>query len=142
MVSNKKATGRAMSTPAGLAIGLAASISVTLLCAAMVTYLVLSENMSENTIGYWVMAILIVSSALGSLIASTMIKRRWMVMCLGAGGMYFLSLLAITALFFGGQYQGIGVTALMILSGSGAVGLLGLRQGKSSSFKHKKYRSR
>ena len=36
-------------------------------------------------------------------------------MCLAAGGGYYLCLLAITALFFGGQYQGVGVTALMVL---------------------------
>lgn len=131
-----------MSMPAGLAIGLAASLSITLLCTALIANLILSEKMNEAALGYGAMAILLLSSGAGSLIASVLIKHRWLLVSLGAGGIYFLTLLAITALFFGGQYQGIGVTALMILAGSGTVGLLGLKQGKRHSFKRKKYRSR
>lgn len=131
-----------MSMPAGLAIGLAASLSITLLCTALIANLILSEKMNEAALGYGAMAILLLSSGAGSLIASVLIKHRWLLVSLGAGGIYFLTLLAITALFFGGQYQGIGVTALMILAGSGTVGLLGLKQWKRHSFKRKKYRSR
>ena len=142
MVSTKKVTGKAASFPVGLAVGLAVSMGITLMSAALLTHLVLSEKMSENAIGYGAMVILLIAAAVGAWIAAVLVKHRWMVVCLGAGGSYFLTLLAITALFFGGQYQGVGVTALLILGGSGGVGLLGLRQGKKVSFKRKKYRSR
>ena len=131
-----------MTMPVGLAIGAACSIVITLLCAAWLTHLVLSEKMDVTAIGYAVMAILLISAAVGSLIAAALIKHRWMVVCLGAGGIYFLTLLAMNALFFGGQYQGIGVTALAILGGSGAVGFIGLKQGSGSKMKRKKFRSR
>jgi putative membrane protein (TIGR04086 family) len=142
MVSNKKVTGKAMPMVAGLAVGVALSIGITMVLAGLTAHFVLSETISENAIGYAAMAALYLSAALGSLIAARMIKRRRMVVCLATGGIYFLTLLGMTALFFGGQYQGIGVTALVVLGGSGTIGLLGLRQGKGRGIKHKKIRSR
>jgi hypothetical protein len=40
-----------------------------------------------------------------------------------------LMLVALTALFFGGQYTGIWVTMLLILGGSGTTALLGMGKG-------------
>lgn len=142
MVSNKKVTGKALSMPAGLGLGLAVSVVLTIVIAVVITYLLLGEKIPESAIGYGSMAILLLSSALGALIAAGTVKRRWMVVCLAAGGLYFLTLLGITAMFFGGQYQGMGVSALLILAGSGAVGLLGLRGERGVGKRHKKYRPR
>ncbi len=33
---------------------------------------------------------------------------------------------------FGGQYSAVGTTALLVLAGSGAAALLGLRQGRGA----------
>ena len=52
--------------------------------------------------------------------------------CLLAGGIYWLTLLAITALFFGGQYHGIAATGATILAGCGTICLLGIRSKKGS----------
>lgn len=142
MVINKKVTGKARSMPAGLAVGLAVSLLLTLMGTALAANLILSEKLAESAIGYIAIIVLLIAGAAGAWIAGAMVKRRWMVVCLGAGGVYYLALLGITALFFGGQYQGMGVTALAILGGCGAVGLLGLRGENSSGKRHKKYRSR
>lgn len=142
MVVNKKVTGKSKPMAVGLTMGTAISLAVTLLGAAVMANLVLSEKLAEEAIGYGAMVILLLASTLGAWISAGLVKRRWMVVCLGAGGCYYLMLLSITALFFGGQYQGMGVTALLVLGGCGAVGLLGLRGDKSGRKKAKKYRFR
>ena len=142
MVVNKKVTGKSKPIAAGLAAGTAISLAVTLLGAAIIANLVLSEKIEAQSIGYGAAVILLAASALGAWISSVLVKRRWMLICLGAGGSYYLMLLAITALFFGGQYQGMGVTALLVLGGCGAVGLLGLRGEKQGGKRTRKYRFR
>ena len=142
MVVNQKVSGRSKPMAVGLAIGTIISLIVTLLGACIIANLVLSGKMVAETIGYGAMLIVLFASALGAWISAGLIKRRWMVVCLGTGGSYYLVLLAITALFFGGQYQGMGVTALLVLGGCGAVGLLGLRGEKTRSKKVRKYQFR
>lgn len=142
MVVNRKVTGKAVSMPLGLGIGLAVCIALTLIGAAISASLILNERIGEGAIGYCAIVTLLLSSAAGSWLSAVLVKRRWMIVCMAVGGVYFLTLLGITALFFGGQYQGIGVTALMILGGSGSVGLLGLRTGSGEKKRRRKYRSR
>ena len=140
MVINKKVTGKAKSIAVGLAIGTIISLSLTLIGAAVTANLVLSEKIPVEAVGYAVTMILAVSSAAGSWIGAVLVKHRWMMICIGVGGIYYLSLLAITALFFGGQYQAIGVTALLIFGVCGAVGLLKLSKDGSKRNKSRKYR--
>lgn len=142
MVINKKVTGKAMSMTVGFATGLAASLTLTLIGTAIVANMILSEKIGESAIGYGAIAILLAASAVGAWLAALLIKRRWMLVCLGAGGIYYLTLLGITAMFFGGQYQGMGVTALVVIGGCGAVGLLGLKGERSGNKRRKKYRHR
>ena len=47
---------------------------------------------------------------------------------MGSGLLFWATLIAITALFFGGQYDGMLVTGLVILAASGIVALTGLRR--------------
>ena len=54
-----------------------------------------------------------------------------------SGLVYFVTLLAITALFFGGQYEAVGVTGLLVFGASTAVGLLKTQGGKLGSGKKK-----
>ena len=56
-----------------------------------------------------------------------------MQMCLLTGVCYYLALLAMTALFFGGQYSALGVTALAVLAGSGGAALLSILTEKSKN---------
>lgn len=140
MTVNQRVTGKARSIPAGLGIGLGVSMALTLVGAAVTANLAMSETISENTIGYSAMIILLLSAAAGSWVAAMMAKRRWMPVCIGAGGMYYLTLLAINSMFFGGQYSGIGVTALVILGGCGAIGLLGLRRRAGNKGRKRRFR--
>ena len=127
----QKGSGRAMSMPGGIAFGEAVSLTVTLLGAALLAKLVESEKMAEENIGYGVMVILVLASFAGAAVASRKIKHQHLLVCSSAGVVYMASLLAMTALFFGGQYSGVGVTALLVLCGTGlAVFAAGPREGK------------
>lgn len=142
MVVNKKVTGKAKSMAVGLALGTAASLAVTVLGAAVTANMILSEKIATEAVGYAALFILLIAAVVGALVSKALIKRRRMLVCIGAGGIYYLSLLAITAVFFGGQYHGMGVTALVVFGGCGAVSLLGLRGEKKGKFSRKKYRFR
>lgn len=129
MTVNRKVTGTASSMPVGLALGLACSLSITCAGAGIWAALTGRQTLDENTIGYCAMALILLSSVAGPSVAVRRIKRRRAFVCGISGALYFGALLSMTALFFGGQYQGVGVTALLILAGSVLVAMLGLRQG-------------
>ena len=132
MVINQKVTGKASSMPAGIGIGTVASIGITLLFSLITAWLMDKEMLPENTIGYCAIVTLLCASAAGSGIASSMIKRRRLLMCGISGIVYYLCLICATALFFGGEYTGMGVTALAVLGGCIGVGVLGTGRKRRS----------
>lgn len=138
MVANVKPTGKAMSMPAGLALGGAVSLGMTILAAAGIALLAEREILPEGSIGYAVMVLLLLAAAAGGIVANGKIKRRKLLVSGLSAAIYYGELLAITALFFGGQYQGMGVTALMVLAGA-ALPLLLARQGRGEG-KRKRYK--
>lgn len=141
MVINQKVTGRAMSMPAGIAVGILVSLFITLAGAFLLGWLIDRETMTVNNIGYGSMVILLSASALGAMVAKNRIKHRALVVCLLSGTGYYLALLSITALFFGGQFQGMGVTLALVLAGAGGAGLLSLNKKKSITKGYRKLRT-
>lgn len=125
-----KATGRALSMPAGLAVGGLTSLGITLAGSGVLAWLIHRERMEMENVGYGILGMLLLASFLGAMTAWRKIRRRRMLVCAASGAVYLGLLLAIPALFFGGQYGGVWVTALLVLGGSLAAGLLGLRQGR------------
>lgn len=133
MVKNQNYSGRAMTFPAGVLMGAAISLLWSILAAALVGLLIDREMLAHTAIGYGGMLILLTASILGSLLAWKKIKHRRALVCLTTGGAYYLMLLGLTALFFGGQYEAVGVTGILIFAGSATVILAGLRKGSSHS---------
>lgn len=111
----------------GLAVGWAVSMMLTLLLSMLAGLLIYNERFPETAVGYTAMAAVLLSSSLGATAAVKRIKRRRAYVCALSGALYYASLLAVTALFFGGQYSGMGVTALLVIAGCGSVILMGLR---------------
>lgn len=122
---NQKVTGRASSIPAGLAIGGAISLVITIVGAMIGAWLMGYEKLQEQQIGYCAMIILLGSAFIGAWTAAGKIKHRRLFVCFSSGAVYFCTLLAVTALFFGGQYQAVGVTALVVLAGSISAAFMG-----------------
>lgn len=140
MKNKLRSGGKASTIPAGLAIGGVVSVVLTLLGASLIAYLMLSERIAENTVGYGVMGILIVSTTVGCLVALARIQRQKLLVSVGMGVVYGVLLLMMNALFFGGQYEGVGVTWVLILGTSATVGItMASRQGGKRSGKRKAF---
>ncbi len=104
--------------PGALMLGAAAALAWSILCAVITAKLVESERLGFGTIGYAAMIIHLTAAILAAWIAWHRARKNRLTVCLGAGGIYYLTLLGITALFFGGIYTGMGTTALMVVAGS------------------------
>lgn len=138
MVANRKVTGKAKSVPAGLALALGISMGITLFGSLIMAILLDSQTIQESGVGYGIMLLLLLSSAAGAFTAAKSIKRQMLPMSMLSGLCYYAMLLAITALFFGGQYQGMGVTALVVMAGC-CVTAIALVKGKGTGTKvHRK----
>ncbi len=139
---NRATLGGSAGMALHIAMGLVLSLGLTAAVCCLSAYLVSSGKMSESAIGYGAAAALLISSAGGAMLSAAKIGQHRMPVCLISGAVYFLSLLCCTALFFEGRFEGVGISALLILGGSGAAGLVGLRQKRSRRPKLKKYASR
>lgn len=131
-MTNQKLTGRAKSMPVGLTLGAVGSLAITLILAIVGAKLVDSGVVTEGAIGYIAMVTLFLASFTGAVIAVGSIKRQKLMVCGLAALIYYCVLLSMTALCFGGQYQGMGVTALMVLCGGGIAAMTVMRQGRGA----------
>jgi len=138
MVRNQKVSGTAMSVPVGVGVGIGAAILLTILGTLIVAWLINQETMPRTGIGYGAMVTLAISSVAGAWTAATLVKHQRLLVCMATGGVYLLTLLGLTAFCFGGQYQGVIPTALLVLGGSMAAALIGIPgQGNRTSGRHK-----
>lgn len=137
MAVNRKVTGKALSVPGGLFLGVGVSMALTLLISVILASLVNSEKLPWERIGYGIMGMVYISALIGALIAGAAVKHQRLLVYLLSGAVYWLTLLSLTALFFGGQYYGLGVTALVVFGGCGTVCLLGMR-GEKKGLKRKR----
>lgn len=142
MGNNQRLSGRADSIPVGLAVGTISSILLTLACTTILAKMVDKGKIQWENIGYGIMVQTMVSSFVGAKIAYMRVKRQRLLICLLSGAIYYSVLIAIAAVFFGGQYDGMAVTALLVLAGCTSASLLGLRFGKTGQHKIKKIRHR
>lgn len=134
----RKMTGRAASIPAGLAIGALVSMLATIIVTAVGAHLIMSEVLPQEQIGYCSIAALLCGAILGAVTAAGKVKHRKLLVCLLSGLVYYCVLLAVTALFFGGQYQGMGVTFVTVCLGCAAAALLTSREKKSKTPQRRK----
>lgn len=126
-----KRSNAAWSIPGGVAVGLSVSMAIMLLCSALLAWLIVTQKMDISSIGYGCGMILIFSSAVGAWLTTTKVKVKQLLITGIFAGCYYLLLLGMTALLFGGQYQGMGVTAICVFLGAGGTLLLTLVPNKS-----------
>ena len=140
MYGKKRGSGTAMSVPAGLGIGLLVSLVITIAGSAVAAWMIASEKIGEGSSGYAVMVIQALAVGLGALSAVYLIKKQRLQVCMFTGVIYYLSLLAMTALFFGGQYQGMGVSAIIVAGICTLVAFLPTKNGRASGKRKRAYR--
>lgn len=138
MVMNRKVTGRAMSIPGGVGTGVGIAVAVSLIGALVMAWLVNGMYLPESGFGYGAMVVLLLASLTGAWTAAALVKHQRLIVCLATGGVYLLLLLGLTAFCFGGQYQGVVPTVLLVAGGSGCAALLGnMGQGNRTPRRHK-----
>ena len=140
-MKEKKGSAYAMSMPGGLTLGGCSAMLMTLLLSGILAELVAHEVIPEDGIGWGIMGILVLSGFTGAMAAWIKIKHRKLLVCMGAGAVYMGLLLCVTALFFGGQYDAVWETGLLILAGAGAAAVLGPLPGRRTSGKGRKIRA-
>ena len=109
---------------------------------AVTAYLEEKSVIRDTGVGYCAMVTLLLSALLGAMTAAGKIKRQRLVVCMVSGLCYFLMLICMTALFFGGQYSGVGVSALLIAGASAAAAFLKNPGRKSTSVRKRKIKNR
>jgi hypothetical protein len=138
MVVNQKVTGRASSVPAGLATGALTGLAITLIISYLAAFMASRELLDRDMFGYCAMAVLILASFVSAKVAVAKIKKMPLQMAAASGLVLYVLLLSMTALFFGGQYDALGVTLVLGLIGSGAGGILASGKPKRRKQKYHK----
>lgn len=125
-----------------LLTGAVVSILVTLVASAACAALVSKEVIAEQTIAYFAIAVLLLASIAGAKAGSLKMKEKKLAVCLMIGLIYACLLLSATAMFFDGQYQAVGVSLIVILSGSVLAVLLRVKHEKKLKKRGSKKRRR
>ena len=115
-------------------VGLVCAIVATLALTWLFAWLMQAEKIGEGKAGLCVAAILTIASFLGAMVAASAADRDRLLSCALSGLCYLIVLLSTNALFFGGQYTGVGVTLLLTMGPSLGAALLGLF-GKKNKYK-------
>jgi len=111
-------TGKIKTVPAGLAIAASASMITTLIFTAMIANFLNTEKITWEQAGYWIMGMLFAASFIGGKVGISAIGHQQFMISAMTGFVYWGMLLCITALFFGGLFDAVGVTAGIIGAGS------------------------
>ena len=109
------------------------NIVITVSLGAIFAKLVDAEKMAWENIGYGIAGLILLASFCGAATAFSKIRRQRLAVCFGSGALYLGILLGTTALFFGGQYEAVGVTAALVFGGCAIAALPksgGRRPGK------------
>ena len=125
-----KKNGKVSSMPAGIGTGVGTSMIWTILWVGIAGKLLDAELLKMERIGYASLLILFSSGWLGSKLALHRVRKQKIMVCAATAAGYYLVLLAVTAVFFGGLYQSMGVTAMVVCCGS-VLALLGENRRKS-----------
>jgi len=125
--ASMKSNGRMLPMPKGLAIGLIYAAIWTAVNVAVVAYLFAEEILVFESIGYFIVFILMSSSYLCSKVSYAKTGRKQMLVCICAATGYLLTLIMINVLFFGCKFEAVGVTLMCVFGGS-ALSLLGRRR--------------
>ena len=141
MTTQQKHGGRTASLPTGLAVGAAVSIGVTIMICVVGAILISAELVPQDQIGYCTLTALVAATIFGGLAACGKVQRQKLMVCLLSAAVYYLLLVGVTITFFGGNFQGLGVTGAVVFLGSVATILLATgkkKQGRGA--RRKKFR--
>ena len=103
------------------------SLVLTVVLSGMFSLALEKNWLAFEESGYAVMILLLFVTITGGIVAANRIKHQILAVCAASGAVYFIMLLSITALFYGGQYCAVGETAAIVVMGTGIAALLCLK---------------
>ena len=125
--------------PAGIAIGSASALVMTLAGTMVLTAMITGEKIQQEQMVYGAAGVILLSSFLNAWITAGITGGKRLICALISASVYMLTLLCMTALFFEGIYADIGVTSLLIFGAAIAAALVGPKR-KDAHYRSKKYR--
>lgn len=125
-----------------LALGAAVCIGVTVLCTAVGAAMISSGTIPESAMGYGALGILTLSSMAGALTGGWKVQEKRLYLCLLVAALYVALLLAMTATFFGGQYEGVGLSVIMAVLGAFGAAIVGQGRGNGRNLRKSKIKHR
>lgn len=117
-----------MSVPGGLLTAGMISMGITVTISLIIANQLNTERITWEQAGYWIMGMLFLASFSGATSAYCTIKRQRLTVSVMSGTVYWVLLLCVTALFFGGNYEAVPETAAIIIAGSGCAAMVSLPQ--------------
>lgn len=137
-MKQKAGTKQGTNIPVGIGMGMLSGIAIMLACTLILTWLLSTERITEESMRYGVLIIYILSAGIASGVAVRQIRQNILPVSVGICICYILVLLGINALFFDGIYEGVGVTTLTILGTGVAVALITIKhQGRNRNYRRK-----
>ena len=121
-------------------VGLAVAVVSTLIVCAVASALLSAGQLSEDAMDYAAALSLLLGTVTGCLSGAGRMPQQRLLSCALIGVVFYLCLLILgTALFEGGILHA-GITALLIMGGSFAAGLLQIGGKKQKPFRKRKAR--
>lgn len=114
----KRTRGQSPSLLRAVGLGLMAAVIWTIIGAMLVAKLVDREVAAMESVGYFSMGILILGGYLAGRVAAAALRKADGPIALWSAGACILTLMGCNLLFFGGDFRGMGLCALLILLGS------------------------
>ena len=104
-----------LSIPASITIGTVICGILSVIGLFVITYLISIEKIQTDSIGHATMVVIVVSVLAGSFSAASLAKCNLLIVTLSTGATLIFLLLAVTAIFFDGQFAGMPVTSVLVL---------------------------
>jgi len=124
--------------PVGIGVAMLYGMAVMLVGALVMTWLLSTEKIQEETIKYGVMMVLILSAGASSGGAIYHVRQNILPVSVGTGFVFIIVLLGMNALFFDGKYEGIGATTIVVLGTGIAVAMVAIKYLNKPKTYHKK----
>jgi hypothetical protein len=137
---NKKISSEMTIMSIGIGLGLLSSWLITIGGSAIYAWLLVTEKIGEGSIGLLAAILIILASAMGALTGTLCIKKNKLSICLICGCGYYLTLLGVTTLTFGAQYQNLGIGAVGVIAGCVPIAFLPLSKGRVGKWRKKVFR--
>lgn len=129
---------RVKNIPTGIMTGTLVGAVLILAGIFLITILLLTERLQIDNTGLVVMSITLVAALAGSFTSAMTTRSNLLLVTVSTGGALLLILLAITAVFFEGQFAGFPATLALVMGSSLAAALISTRILNKQKKYHKK----